>query len=195
MGGAGDLSEGEVYSAIRRVHVRIHHCRGTPSQSLICTAVTDLIQIFTGSFLWEDLNETEVKSRILNGERPSRPEGKKKHALATNLWRIFAKCWGKDPAGRVSVYETLDILRYMWVLTSFVYALPVDFSDGSSPRRSGSYNSKMVVAGGKDHQSQEQIDELDKVGYQLPSPHRPKLIDEHRCWTRTWCSFKSNPSY
>ena len=55
----------------------------------------------------------EVRSKILNGERPHRPEGKKKHALIAELWRIFARCWGKDPTSRASASEALNVLQYL----------------------------------------------------------------------------------
>ena len=88
------------------------------SKPLSCITVTDPAQIFTGNLLWEEIDEAEVRSRIYGGERPRRPEDEKKHALTTELWRIFAKCWGKDPAGRILASEALKRLQYLWVLVS-----------------------------------------------------------------------------
>ena len=79
-------------------------------------AVTNLTQIFMGKLVWEELDENEVRSKILDGDRPRRPEGEKKRTLTTELWRMFAKCWVKEPGGRISVPGALDVLRYLWVL-------------------------------------------------------------------------------
>ena len=59
-----------------------------------------------------------VRSRILSGERPHMPECEKNRALITGLWGVFAGCWGKDPASRISASEALNFLQYLWVLTS-----------------------------------------------------------------------------
>ena len=82
--------------------------------------MTDLGQIYTRQFLWKEIDAVEVQSKILNGDRPSRPEGEKKHSSTTELWRMFGKCWGKDSSRRISASEVLDVLQYLWVLTSFV---------------------------------------------------------------------------
>jgi len=136
--------------------------------------VTVLAQIFTGSLLWKEIDEMELRSKILNGERPHRPEAETKHALIEGLWRIFARCWGKDPAGRVSASEVLNVLQYLWVLTSLLRVHSADsLHDPSPQKRSGSYNSKIATTQGKDQHSQERIDGLDKGGCQIFSPIPP----------------------
>ena len=77
------------------------HCRNNPTK------------IFTGSFIWEGVDATGVKSKILNGDRPRRLEGEKKSNVATGLWRTFPRCWEKEPDSRISVSKVLDLLRYL----------------------------------------------------------------------------------
>jgi len=113
MDSTGGFSDGRVDRKIRHIHLWIRLRRGMSSQPLPHITATDLAQLFAGSHLWDDIDEEEVRSKILNGERPHRPEGEKKHDLIQELWRVFSECWGKDPAGRVSASEALSVLQYL----------------------------------------------------------------------------------
>lgn len=112
MGSTGGFSDGRVDRTIRHIHLWIRLRRGASSQPFPHITVTDLAQLFAGSRLWNGIDEEEVRSKILDGDRPNRPEGEK-HDLIQELWRIFAECWGKDPAGRVSASEALNVLQYL----------------------------------------------------------------------------------
>lgn len=110
-----------------------------------------------------------MRSKILGDDRPSRPEGGEEHALTTDLWRVFEKCWRKEPGGRISITRVLDVLRYLWVVDSLGPFVSVDLQYGTSPRqRSGtSYALEKVTAQVRDPLSQERIDKLDEEGFQL----------------------------
>ena len=128
--------------------------------------VTDLIQIFTGQLVWEDIDVTELRSKLIDGERPRIPEGKKKHKLTTELWRVFNMCWRREPERRISASEILRVLRRLWVMNPFRSVPFVDSLCGTSPQqRSGaSYNLEKATAQGQSQPSQEYIDQLDEGG-------------------------------
>lgn len=139
----------------------------------------------------------EVRSKILKDERPSRPESEKKHSLTTELWRMFALCWGKDPGSRVSASEVLNLLQHLWVLTSPAWVFSVDSPyDSRPPQRSGPCNLKTVTLQGEDQANQERIDKLDEGGHQLSltAAPDPRLIVDHRCWTQAWYMTKRDPN-
>ena len=78
--------------------------------------ITDHTQIFTGEIFWEEITARDMKSKLDLGERPGRPACDKEHALViTELWRVFSRCWVKDPKGRISILDALKILQYLWV--------------------------------------------------------------------------------
>jgi hypothetical protein len=147
--------------------------------------------------LWEGTDAAGVRSKILSGDRPHRPESEEKHTLTVELWRIFAKCWGKDPDSRISLTEALNALQYLWVLNSLRRVPPTDsLYDPSPQQRSGaSYNLEKLNARGKDQPSQELIEELDKGGHSPFATTSPRLIGGNRCWKRTWYIRKRNPNF
>ena len=66
----------------------------------------------------------DMKSKLDRGERPGRPACDKEHALVTTeLWRVFSRCWVKDPKGRISILDALTILQYLWVLMFFTWVV------------------------------------------------------------------------
>jgi len=118
MGGTRDFSERQTLQTIRRIHLWVRRRRGAPSLPLSYTTITDPAQIFTGDLIWEGDNATEVRSKLLACKRPRSPEGEKKRALTADLWRIFTRCWAKQPDGRILVSRVLELLQYLWVLNS-----------------------------------------------------------------------------
>ena len=70
-------------------------------------------KIFTGSFLWGEIDAAGIRAMILDGNRPHSPEGEKTSALTAAFWRIFTKCWAKEPDGRILVSRVLEHLRYL----------------------------------------------------------------------------------
>ena len=89
---------------------------------------------------------------------------KKKSNAAIGLWRMFPRCWEKEPGSRISVSKVLDLLGFLWVLNQLRWALSIDSLYGTSPQqRSGaSYNLEKVSIQEQDQSSQDRIDELDK---------------------------------
>jgi hypothetical protein len=57
----------------------------------------------------------DVRSRIISGERPRKPEGKEELGLAAEFWRTLGKCWEMSPGDRIAVSDMLNFLLYMWV--------------------------------------------------------------------------------
>ena len=113
MGGTGDLSRRQIVQTVRCIFLRVYRHRGTSSKPLVYNTVTNSTKISTGNFIWEGVNATEVRSRILDGDRPRRLEGERKSTSATGLWRMFPRCWEKEPDSRISVSQVLDLLRYL----------------------------------------------------------------------------------
>lgn len=72
--------------------------------------ITNIAQISLGKLLWEGM---EVGTKILNGERPSRPGDEAGHNFTVELWRMFSTCWGKDPDSRITISEALRVLEYL----------------------------------------------------------------------------------
>ena len=55
----------------------------------------------------------EVRSKILDDERPGQLEGKERHTSTIELWRMFELCWINDSASRISISAALQVLEHL----------------------------------------------------------------------------------
>ena len=53
----------------------------------------------------------QVRAKLLNGDHPHPPANEEK--CPRGLWRMFSTCWSKDPSGRISISEALQVLEYL----------------------------------------------------------------------------------
>jgi len=69
-----------------------------------------LPKVFVGRHLFSELTTPVIISRIVDGERPVRPQGAKELGLTDSVWDIAVRCWHKDPAQRPTVAGVLELL-------------------------------------------------------------------------------------
>jgi serine/threonine protein kinase len=82
-------------------------------------STTDHAKICAGGIFWGEIGTKDMKSKLDRDERPGLPTSDKEHAsVITELWRVFSRCWVKDPKGRISILDALNPLQYLWVLVS-----------------------------------------------------------------------------
>ena len=66
------------------------------------------MEVFTGAVPFADSPLAVAISRIIGGNRPSRPT----HSTFTDkLWVLMQCCWDQDPRLRPGVSEVLEVLR------------------------------------------------------------------------------------
>ena len=56
-------------------------------------------------------------TKITLGELPARPEGTKAPGLTTELWNGLMRCWDRNPKGRITISEILQLMRSTWVFS------------------------------------------------------------------------------
>jgi len=83
-----------------------------------------LPKVFVGKHLFSELTTPVVISRIVDGERPVRPQGAQELGLTDSMWEIAVHCWRKDPAQRPTVARVVELLR-----EPLLSSLEADLSD------------------------------------------------------------------
>ena len=66
------------------------------------------IQVFTGEWPFPGLWNINVTARLVEGERPTRPEHP---AVIEPLWELMQRCWDKKPEDRPTILEVLECLE------------------------------------------------------------------------------------
>jgi hypothetical protein len=49
--------------------------------------------------------------KVLNGERPMRPEGTRTIGLTDDVWKIIEGCWEQEPRSRLRANEVVNGLQ------------------------------------------------------------------------------------
>ena len=50
-------------------------------------------------------------SKIMDGERPARPQEARELGLTDSVWDVTVRCWQQDPTHRPAMTEVVESLR------------------------------------------------------------------------------------
>jgi len=70
-----------------------------------------LLKVFTGRRPFSEFTTLAITSRIIDGERPARPQEAQEIGLKDSIWNMTVRCWHKDPAQRPTMTEVIGLLR------------------------------------------------------------------------------------
>jgi serine/threonine protein kinase len=77
-----------------------------------CYALGMLIyEVLSGQVPFPRCNNYVVIRKVLDGERPARPEGAKEVWFTNDLWRTLALCWETQARNRPSIGDVLEFLE------------------------------------------------------------------------------------
>jgi len=83
-----------------------------PTKQSDCYALGMVIlEVLTGMHPFPNYNNFIVTSKIVEGKRPGRPEGKEGVWFTNDLWEILEQCWSIQPEGRPAIDAILQCLR------------------------------------------------------------------------------------
>ena len=82
---------------------------------------------FTGRRPFSEFTTTVVTSKIVDGERPARPQEVEELGLTDPVWNMTVRCWLKDPTQRPAVAEVIGILQEFLVYSLSIEATLRDF--------------------------------------------------------------------
>ena len=68
-------------------------------------------QVFTGGPPFSGLAAPVIASKIIDGERPPRPQEAQGLGLTSLVWELTVRCWDQDPARRPTTTEVVRPLR------------------------------------------------------------------------------------
>ena len=83
-----------------------------------------LPKVFIGRCPFSELTTPVIISRIVDGERPVRPQGAQELGLTDPMWDIAVRCWHKNPAQRLAMTEVIERLHEL-----LLSSLEADLSD------------------------------------------------------------------
>ena len=119
---------------------------------------------FTGRPPFSEFTTPVVTSKLMDGERPARPQGVQGLGLTDSMWDMTVRCWDQDPAQRPTMAGVVRFLRKLLLFPS----VEIDLSDFL----------QVYKTWDKDHQgrkAQEFVDRLDEVrhtyGHNITSSH------------------------
>jgi len=81
-------------------------------------------KVFTGVPPFSEFATPVVISKIMDGERPARPEAQE---LTDSMWDMVIQCWDQDPARRPTMTEVIGHLRELLVSSLSIEADLRDF--------------------------------------------------------------------
>jgi len=87
-----------------------------PTKQSDCYALGMVIyEVLSGRAPFSHLNPYIVVPKVMDGERPERPEGVEGAWFTDDLWQMLNRCWATRPDSRPSVGTVLE--RLEWVST------------------------------------------------------------------------------
>ena len=104
---------------------------GRPTKHSGCYALGMVIlEVLSGKPPFPNYNGMAVMRKIVEDERPGRPEGEEGVWFAADLWGVLEQCWSPQPERRPTINDILRCLRRSsaaWLL------LPSDSADHAQP--------------------------------------------------------------
>ena len=119
---------------------------------------------FTGRPPFSEFTNPVIISKIMDGERPARPEEAQELGLTDSLWDMAVRCWDRNPTQRPMMTEVVGLLRQLLLYLS----IEADLSDFLQAHKTWEKEDQ-----GK--KAQEFADRLDEVrhteGHNITSSH------------------------
>ena len=82
-----------------------------PTKESDCYALgMEAYEILSGSTPFGPYNPLAILRKVLEGERPKRPEGDSGELLTDNIWDAVERCWKDQPKERASARDVLRCL-------------------------------------------------------------------------------------
>jgi len=83
-----------------------------PTKQSDCYALGMVIyEVLSGQAPFAPFNHYIVMHKVMEGERPDRPEGVEGAWFTDDLWRTLNRCWAAQPESRPSIAAVLDCLE------------------------------------------------------------------------------------
>jgi len=100
---------------------------GRPTKRSDCYALGMVIlEVLSGKPPFPNYNGMTVMRKIVEGERPERPEGEEGVWFTADLWEMLEQCWSLEPERRPTIDDVLRCLRQGSVAWQ---PLPLDSGD------------------------------------------------------------------
>ena len=85
---------------------------GRPTKRSDCYALGMVIlEVLSGKPPFQNYNGMTVMRKIVEGERPGRPEGEEGVWFTADLWEMLEQCWSLQPERRPTIEDVLRCLR------------------------------------------------------------------------------------
>jgi len=85
---------------------------GRPTKHSDCYALGMVIlEVLSGKPPFPNYGGVAVIGKIVNGERPGRPEGEEAVWFTADLWEMLEQCWSLEPERRPAIDDVLGCLR------------------------------------------------------------------------------------
>jgi len=85
---------------------------GRPTQESDCYALGMVIlEVLSGKVPFTQLKDFIVMRKVIEGERPGRPEGAEGSRFTDDLWQMLNRCWETQPENRPSIQAVLEFLE------------------------------------------------------------------------------------
>ena len=83
-----------------------------PTKQSDCYALAMVIyEVLSGQVPFTPLNYYVVMQKVMEGERPERPEGVAGAWFTDDIWRMLNRCWAAQPDDRPSITAVLGCLN------------------------------------------------------------------------------------
>ena len=104
-----------------------------PTKESDCYAFGMVIyEVLSGQVPFAQFKEVIVMRKVIDGERPERPEGAEGVWFTDGLWETLTQCWATQPGSRpgiTAVLERLDQISNGWIPLSMDENTEADESD------------------------------------------------------------------
>ena len=128
-------------------------------------------KVFTGRRPFNEFTTPVIILKIMDGERPTRPQEAHELGLTDSMWGMTVRCWHQDPAQRPTMTEVIELLRELLVSSLSIEADLNDFLQAC----------KTWEKDDQEKKAQELADRLDEVrrtgGYNIASSHYIQILD------------------